>query len=268
MSKVTYSFVPTPRELGTEWLSVSFYQRAVAGEIFRVLGPTPARILGADWQEAVCRALAIHGRERREVKRAMDALVAAGLMSHDGEYLYLAWASAKRKPTATQPQPNRQSTATQPSPKNEPSIENRSNPTPLDIDKKREEESLRSLARARAPEGQPFESREQGFAARVAIAFQRLHLAAFHAQPAMGGSNVAEFPGRLLATARARGVDPIALLELVFGAWQRRLERDPLTANEKSIIRRAPYAAFVNEFGDLLPPVYAAKAVSGDSVRV
>jgi hypothetical protein len=82
-------------------------------------------------------------------------------------------------------------------------------------------------------------------AGQIQTRFKALFEARFNAAPYMGGGEaVRTFAERLLDTARARGVDPLALLAEAFARWQ------PKPDDE--IAQNAPYASFAGRFGSLL----------------
>jgi hypothetical protein len=88
------------------------------------------------------------------------------------------------------------------------------------------------------------EAEADSFARRVAVRFTELFEDRYRDAPSMGGKNVGAFAGRLSKTAKLRRADPIALLELAFSRWAAQ-PRD-------EIAKRAPYAAFIARFGELL----------------
>jgi hypothetical protein len=98
------------------------------------------------------------------------------------------------------------------------------------------------------------ENDQISFATRVTVRFRSLHLAAFSIEPRMGGKDAPTFPSILEGTAKARGVDPLELLDATFKLWASR-DRD-------KIARGSPYAAFCARFGEL---VGAAQQDDGSS---
>jgi hypothetical protein len=95
------------------------------------------------------------------------------------------------------------------------------------------------------------ESEALSLASRVQTRFRALYLAACQVEPGMGGQSVGGFPAQLEGTARARGVDPLALLEQAFAAWA--------TQGRPGRERSTPYAAFVARFDALVDPPEAAQ---------
>lgn len=81
-------------------------------------------------------------------------------------------------------------------------------------------------------------------AAEIQRRFRGLYLERFGAEPYMGGKTVHTFAERLLGTARARGLEPLALLGDAFARWV----AEPL----EPIAQSAPYASFAGRFGSLL----------------
>jgi hypothetical protein len=97
-------------------------------------------------------------------------------------------------------------------------------------------------------------------AGQIQTRFKALYLARHRASPAMGGKSVHEFPERLLATAKAQGVEPLAMLEAAFERWQ--------PGRDDKIARNAPYAAFCGRFGSLVDPTEHRAAPSGRKALV
>lgn len=79
MTRVGYPFVPAPQRLSLLWSECSFFERAVAGEAFRSVQGQPSRFSG-DWRDALCCAMAVPGKERPNVKRALASLQSRGLI--------------------------------------------------------------------------------------------------------------------------------------------------------------------------------------------
>jgi hypothetical protein len=108
-------------------------------------------------------------------------------------------------------------------------------PDPSRPEQTRPEEPLAPLGEVRVRDVDPS-------AAQIQTRFRKLYLARHGSEPYMGGKAVATFPERLIGTARAQGVDPLALLEQAFERWQ----------PTDDIGKNAPYAAFAGRFGSLL----------------
>lgn len=72
-------WVKMPLDRALAWDSLSFYDRAVGCELFRLYQERVVQI-GATWQAALVRALGVSGPERSAVYRALDRVVEAGLL--------------------------------------------------------------------------------------------------------------------------------------------------------------------------------------------
>lgn len=114
--------------------------------------------------------------------------------------------------------------------------------------------------RVRAPEERPPPESPPGwdphaFAASVPTRFRKLYLARFQVDVAVGGQQVGGFPDRLRTTAEARGVEPLALLEQLFGAW--------VDQGRPGVDKQIPpYAAFVARFDALAAPAEHVQSAS------
>jgi len=78
-----------PLDLHGDWYTaVGYYPRMVGMDIIsHCKDPADLRLpVGADWRESLCGKLAITGTDRRQAKAAMDSLVKAGFLHHEGTF--------------------------------------------------------------------------------------------------------------------------------------------------------------------------------------
>lgn len=169
-----------PRRRSLAWSQLSAYARAIGTELYRVHcnDGTEIRVPPKDWKTALARSLEIDGPDRPPFAKALDAMVAAGvLIVSDGVVTLLytdAQLDAHRKRAATTPEsdpphdggtPTARPThdgVTPPtrsghdvgtaSPRSELSTRNHSPPVAqIDREKDREKERARACARAGWP---------------------------------------------------------------------------------------------------------------------
>lgn len=85
-----------PLDLHGDWYTkVSFYARLVGMDLIaHCKDPGDLRLpVSSDWRETLCGKLAVPGADRRNARGAMDALVKAGFLHHEG-----AWARISLEP--------------------------------------------------------------------------------------------------------------------------------------------------------------------------
>jgi hypothetical protein len=81
-----------PLDLHGDWYSkVSFYARCVGMELIaHCKDPGDLRLpVGDDWRETLCGKMSVTGPDRRNARGAMDALVKAGFLHHEGAFARL-----------------------------------------------------------------------------------------------------------------------------------------------------------------------------------
>lgn len=79
-------FVKLPTEHAEAWYALKYWDRALGADLFRTFGnderiAAPLCKIG----DIVCRALGVDGRDRPTVRRALERIIAAGLLVEDDE---------------------------------------------------------------------------------------------------------------------------------------------------------------------------------------
>ena len=255
-------FIKLPIERAAIWEELSWFQRALGADMFRVFQERE-HVYCRAWEQVICGALCVPGRERGNVIRALREMVAAGVVVVTERSFRLLYSEASfrdvHSTSAATPPDVRSTSAQRP-----PDVHSTSTATPPDVHQQsttrndstqvlqidREiERKTDTQTRARDPQrSEQSEWDAQAYAASVPTRFRKLYHARFNVDCAVGGSNVGDFPERLANTARAQGIDPLALLERLFGAW---CDLGRPGVADKHI---PPYSAFVTRFDALAAP--------------
>lgn len=84
-TRIGYEFSPLPRRWYAGWAAhQGFYARGLRDALFEFADGGPIPIHGPDWLASVCNQLQVHGKDRPNVRRALKAFVADGLLGFDG----------------------------------------------------------------------------------------------------------------------------------------------------------------------------------------
>lgn len=266
-------FIKLPTERARVWDGLSWFCRALGSELFRAFEERQHSV-GDNWERVVCGALCVSGEERGNVVRGLRKLREAGVLVIDDGTLQLLYSErtfkALRSASGTVPPsadsgsgpvpPGFQSgSGPGPLPFHSASSAENDSGHPLKRDREIERETHR---RAGAREGVcgdeasgQSEREQERFAASVERRFRSLYLERFEVDPATGGKPAADFPDRLASSARARRMEPLALLELAFGLW--------VDAGRPGLAEAGAYTAFVRRFAELLAPSSGPKVATG-----
>lgn len=91
-------WVQMPVEPADAWFAQRHYERALGADMFRVFGSDEViDVPLSAFPEVICRRLAVDGRDRPTVKRAIERLVEAGLVVADGPRTHLLYSQRKHR---------------------------------------------------------------------------------------------------------------------------------------------------------------------------
>lgn len=84
-AKIGHEFCPMPRKWHAGWARhKSLFARGLRDALFEFADGAPMAVHGEDWLESVCMQLCIDGRDRPNVRKALKAFQASGLIAYDG----------------------------------------------------------------------------------------------------------------------------------------------------------------------------------------
>ena len=237
--RVGYAFVPAPMVLTPKWHGVSFYARAMGGELFRVTRGEWVEH-PADWQTSLCKLLSIDGSERPAAKRALKQLADNGLIVLSGGRLRVLFGdqigaeNLRSGPTEVQLRSNSGPTEVQL--RSDVTVENDSGHV-LQIERKKERSPNPS------EEGERKEPKNTPLPASFRSTFERAYLEARGTFPTMTSRHEHGFADRVRATAAAQGADPHSLFASAVSKW--------LARSHGETERKFPWAAFVQAWAEL-----------------
>lgn len=87
-ARIEYDFCPMPRRWYAGWSNhQGLYARGLRAALFELADGGPIPVHGADWLASLCNQMAIHGKDRPNVRKALKQFVADGLIGCDGTHV-------------------------------------------------------------------------------------------------------------------------------------------------------------------------------------